>query len=851
MEENEKKSIIGSILKVFIPIAIVAAAVLIIISIAPEEVIEKDLDINSLTTDEKKFVLEDDKAKLTLDAETTHFTLLDKTTNTTWYSNPIDADSDPLALPADKNLLNSTLIVTYGNMNGVWTTYNNYSLSIEKGIYDIEYYDDEIRVRYTIGNIEPKYIIPIAVPEERMLEFLDQMEKKPRKQVLEYYRKYDIKKLKASDDKDALLEQYPDLEEHPIYALRDNVKPYLKAKIQDFFAEVGYTEEDYEADLELYSQVSSQDIPMFNVTVSYMLDDGNLIVSLPYDEIEYKKDYPITNVDLLPYFGAGSTSDEGFIIVPESGGCLIEFNNDRNNQNSYYSDVYGWDNATSRSAVVTETRTAFPMFAVCRNGKSFICCLEEGAGFSSIYADVSGRNHSYNYVGAGHDILHYESYDVGDKSSASFYVFENEMPKCTAVQRYIFQDTDSYVDLAEAYGDYLVDRYPGLDKTADSSTPVVIDVIQAIDKVQQKVGVPKSAPFALTTYDETVKMAEDLQSIGLNDFDMKLSGWMNDGYTHTVLSDVDLISELGGKSKFKNMISSLSSKGIGVYLDGQTEYAHNSGLFDGFLAFRDAARFTTRENVELYDYSIVWYGQEDDEEPFYLLKPQYASECFDNLTSFAKEYGANVSLRNTGYQLSSDFNPKNLFTRDMILAQQREELQKAVDSGSKFMINYGNDYAVEFADIITNMDISNTNPAIIDYDVPFYQIALRGRVNYTGNPINMAEDSQFEILKSAEYGAGLQFQLMSSSAQKLQDTKYTNFFGADFSGWKDNIADIYSRYDSEFGGTFDQRITNHTIAGNNCRVTEFEDGTKVYVNYGFDDETVDGVKVPARDYIVK
>ena len=32
--------------------------------------------------------------------------------------------------------------------------------------------------------------------------------------------------------------------------------------------------------------------------------------------------------------------------------------------------------------------------------------------------------------------------------------------------------------------------------------------------------------------------------------------------------------------------------------------------------------------------------------------------------------------------------------------------------------------------------------------------------------------------------------------------------------------------------------------------TEYDDGTKVYVNYGYEDYSTDGVTVPARDYLV-
>jgi len=852
VEDNEKKSLIGSILKVLIPIIIIAAIVVAIISIKPEEEIVKEIEVRSFDSEEDKYVLENDKLKFTLDSATTQFELQVKDTGVVWTSNPKDAAKDDKALAADKNILQSTLLLTYGNINGVWTQYNNFALSVEKGIYQIEASDDEIRVLYTIGNTEAKYLIPLAVPEDRFNEWIDKMDKKPKKQVLEYYRKLDIKKLKSTDDKDELLKKYPDLEEHCIYVLRDNVKTYLKAKIETLFAEVGYNEEEYEADLALYEQSSSQDIPLFNITMVYKLDGEDLIVSIPYEEIDFKPDYPLTNIEVLPFFGAGSTEDEGFIVVPESGGCIINFNNERFNQNAYYSNVYGWDYCTTRTAVVSETRSSFPMYGISNNGSAFICCIEDGASFANINADVSGRKNSYNHADAAYSVLHYEAFDVADRSTASFYVFENEVPKINVSQRYRFVNTDSYVKMAEAYGEYLNERYPKLNKTVSSAdTPVVVDVLQCVDKVQQKFGVPSQSPYALTTYDETVKIADELQNIGIKNFDMKISGWMNEGYTHSVLKDIDLISDLGGKSDFKNMLSSLSSKGVNVFLDAQTEFAYNSGLTDGFVAFRDAARFTTRENAELYDYSIIWYGQDKTRSSYYLLRPTFIREGFDNLIKFAKDYNANISLRNTGHLLNSDFNPKELYTREMIIAQQREDLEKTVNGGTKVIINNGNDYAVEYADIITNMDISDTNTAIIDYDIPFYQIALHGKVNYTGDPINMAENFDFEILKSAEYGAGLSFQVMGCSSSRLQDTYYTNFYGADFDLWKDRIATIYSEYSKAFDGLFDKKITNHYLASDKVRVTEYENGAKVYVNYSYDDETVDGITLAARSYLVK
>ena len=109
-------------------------------------------------------------------------------------------------------------------------------------------------------------------------------------------------------------------------------------------------------------------MPAFNTTVFYSLEGDDLVVEIPFDEISYKTIYPITELTVLPYFGAGSTTDKGSLFVPEGGGALINFNNGKTRQNIYYSDVYGWDYASDRKATITETRAAIPVFGIKASG---------------------------------------------------------------------------------------------------------------------------------------------------------------------------------------------------------------------------------------------------------------------------------------------------------------------------------------------------------------------------------------------------------------------------------------------------------------------------------------------------
>ena len=48
-----------------------------------------------------------------------------------------------------------------------------------------------------------------------------------------------------------------------------------------------------------------------------------------------------------------------------------------------------------------------------------------------------------------------------------------------------------------------------------------------------------------------------------------------------------------------------------------------------------------------------------------------------------------------------------------------------------------------------------------------------------------------------------------------------------------------------------QQIRSHDQLTGEVSVTEYQDGTRVYVNYGDSDYSGEGITVPARDYLVE
>jgi hypothetical protein len=149
------------------------------------------------------------------------------------------------------------------------------------------------------------------------------------------------------------------------------------------------------------------------------------------------------------------------------------------------------------------------------------------------------------------------------------------------------------------------------------------------------------------------------------------------------------------------------------------------------------------------------------------------------------------------------------------------------------------------------MNLSGNAYALLDYSVPFYQIAIHGLKDYTGEALNLAGDPQTTLLESAEYGAGLNYTFMYADTKVVRDSVFSCYTSAGYLPWKDETIATITRYQKEMAGLNRQAITGHERLSEDVAVISYADGTRVYVNYGDRDYQDGAVTVPGRDYLVK
>jgi len=801
----------------------------------------------------EELVLDNEYLHLRFLPQTAEIILTDKATGIQWRSNPEDAANDTLADQVTKDFLSSQFSLDYADAAGVGMTLYSSFNSVALGVYDYSLSDNTIEVRYSIGDIARSFLIPPAAPEQRMKIYLDQMELDDRRKVEASYRLYDINNLRSSDDKGKLLANYPDLSRTKMYVLRDNTQEYMKETMEELFAQAGYTYDDYSEDASLYSVPEGADKPAFNITLRYTLDGKSLVLNVPFDRIAYRPAYPITQLSLLPYMGAGGIDDKGYLLVPDGSGALIYFNNNKQNQIAYNNDVYGWDEAMPRDAIVNDNKALFPAFGIQKNGKAMLCVIEEGSSYAGVRADVSGRNSSWNNVYPQFSIVHGAKMDISGRSDRSVYLYERNLPAGEGITlRYTPCAQDGYVGMAKEYRSWLLRKFPFLGSRTENGIPIAIEIVGAVNKTQHRLGIPLDLPLKLTSYKESEGMINDFAKWGWKNVRIKLTGWFNRSVEHTIPGKIKLISEIGSKKDFKKMTSAAKENGYEIFPEADFLFIKNIKLFDGFDLYRDAARYINRKRIEKYPFSFVWFGERIRWGKLsYLARPAYMMSLIDKFSRKSAKFNLhNIAFRNLGAKLSGDYHEKRLVSREASMKMRQEKLNELSGKGTGIMLNTGYAYAVPWANIITDMAIDDQGFGITDVSVPFYQIALHALVPYTGPAINLAEDYTANLLKTIESGAGLYFSFMAEETTVLQETKFRQFYANEYDKWAPDANALYQKFTADFAGLYDQAITNHIIISTGLTLTEYEDGRRIIVNSTDNTVNYEGVVINANSYVV-
>lgn len=785
---------------------------------------------------------ENDTLKLYADLETATVAVVDKRNGQITYSNPLDADDDPIANGTNKNYLKSQLILDYFNTARTEGTFDSFSYCTSRGQLEVESIKDGLRFIYTLGDLEsatgivPQYISRATL--DRVLAALD-----------DEGVKFVEKKYVESEVGDDYLE-----------LLSGAMKGASQIrKLNRYFEEAGFTEEDYITEME-NSGVEGAVPISFVIPLEYRLNGDAVDVSIPMSAVQENGGGSIFRIQLLRYFGAAGTEENGYMLVPNGSGSIINFNNGKTTSENYSEYVYGIDKLAAEYTVRENTEDVkLALYGIFRDHSSILATIEDGASFANISASVAGKIHSYNYVYSsfvlrGNDKL---SMFGTTGNEADIPIVEKNFYDANLTVKYtmLTADNPGYAGAANYYRQRLVDE--GVLKAKENPTDDIkfyYDVLGGVMMNKFFLGTRYEGMYAMTTFDQAADISADLAANGISNQVMNFQGWMNRGYYHDVVDKIKVPHALGGKGDLKKLNDTVAQNGGTLYADvafqkvteiskRYSEGNESSRYYGGgYIASFGLVNPATLRQTS----GLGW-----SENIYYLISPKFLGRYVDQFTAKIGKYNVDgISLRDLGNTLHSDKKRTNIITREEALDVVKASLGQLEATNKKIMVNDGNDYAFAYADDIINAPVSDNDYYIVDATVPFYEMLIHGYIDYSGGVINLSDtyDRSDIVLGLVEAGASPHFMFTYQSSSEIKDTGLNRFYSTNYDNWRDDAIGIYSAVNDALGAVSNACITNHEILENDVRVITYDNGVKIYINKGTSDQKVDGVEVPAKSY---
>ena len=589
---------------------------------------------------------------------------------------------------------------------------------------------------------------------------------------------------------------------------------------------------------------------VFQVGVRFALEDKGLTVTMINDSIRegegsdsedpyFRHDEKICGIKINPYMTVNTSKEEdGQIILPDGSGSVISFNSEKVNQNvGMYSEkrIYGNDYTIPQAERGFESKKLMlPLYGFLETtkGQGVVAIVSKGAAQTGIEADFSRQSEgSYNYARFLTHLRETEKVKVSsgkeyNRDSRDLYTGDIEY-------RYIFlsgNDLD-YVDVANVYRDYLIEKYNLTEKDTTKTNNVSINFLGAFTKKEIAFGFVYDAELSLTTFDEAAKIVKDLQGNGIEDMNVVYSNWTDDEGDAEITADIKASSALGGKKALKKLNEELKALNVQAYYDYNVTQGHGFDYAYGSLKYNTKSISSSYTSIATY---VLSTGLADNtRKGGVLLSPKfYASLVSDYLNEVAKYEISGLALYDLGNSRISDYAKKNLIYAEDGNIYQSNALKTAYEGlNGNVLLSEPFDYAIPYTSYASGIPTDCTLYPIVDYSIPLYQLVISGLVDYSGEYINMDNDNNtvYNILKTIETGSNLSFMVSYSNTNVLLDTNYTNYYNAYYYNWRTDI--IYMNKVLNDAGIYESRLVNHRYLTDNVVEVEYENGLTIIINY--------------------
>ncbi len=565
----------------------------------------------------------------------------------------------------------------------------------------------------------------------------------------------------------------------------------------------------------------------------------------------------ITDISILPFFGATNSSKDGYIIVPDGSGMMINF---AANVNSIYAKeyvfsvggsdvldidkflknenilenvnlpVFGIANETANVGFVAYSKTANAEASVIAAPAGFAVDLYRASlRFRYRYStDIIGTNIA---VGEGNTIASSASKKVvGKKYSEERITNESH----EVIYTFLSGENANYSGMANAYRDYLVKNGDLKDNVAnEEKLPIVIDFFMATRESQ----IIFTKIVKMTSFEDAKEIAEDLKANGVANMITKFVGSEQGGYGNYP-KIWPLEGALGGEGGAKAFAEFAKANGIKSLLEIETIKANS-----------DVGGFSTKNDIVSFGNSIAVSNSMQN--IYYLNAPAVQKKMQDFMGKVKGIGFSGVSINTIGNIIYQNYKGKEMLQNRQDTLNTWDSVMNNIAQNNEFVSAEGASlYTIKYSNLLTEIPTKSSEYHISYKSVPFVQMILHGYVNYTDEPINLFYDQNVQKLKLVEYGCLPYYKITKEATENLKLSEYNLLFSSEYSQWKDDIINFYAKCSEKLNDVWNVPMVYHE-SDDNIATVRYENGKTLYVNYNDHAVEINGVSVGAYDFEVR
>ncbi len=581
----------------------------------------------------------------------------------------------------------------------------------------------------------------------------------------------------------------------------------------------------------------------FEVVLTYMLKDGNLYVTANHKNLTGNKNVCIEDMGVLEFFGANryvSEKKDGghdFILIPDGSGALIYTDVLEEDFQPVELAVYGED-----YSLVTEPgklSAGIAAYGARQGNGAFATIIEKGDAIATIKADKQNGKTGFNIVGASFKITPVMNVTTGDKTR-QYVAAESYNDDIRLCYKFFSGSNASYSSMAVACREQLIRNNVLSTKTVDAedeALPFNLTLVGAVPG-----GRVKNLKY-MTTFSEAIDMLEQIKAKGIDNINVRYTGIMSGGVNQASVLNSRVLSRLGGKKDLERLYEYMASKKMGLYIDVNLI---TSNINDAFKGGKSAVSLSGDRIYGLFENKFYKYlgGSEKFNRSFLKLS-KLENSVITLLNNTRKMNYTGFCINDCSTLLYSDYSGKSAVNRQAASEEMFKQLIP-LSTNKSVMVNTGNFYALRGADHIINIPLDTQREKTKSYiAIPFLQMILHGTADYSGTPINEAEDETRLALKYVEYGACPSYE-WSYREMSSDETKYEPYF------FSEHLADgvkFYQKANEALADLRSSRIVEHYMISEGFYCTEYGDGEVIYVNYNDTPRTINGLTVEAEDFL--